>query len=296
MNINIKQILKASGFVLVALIFGITTATYAGSLTPPGTPAKTMYTLGNLYTLITTGTTSATTSFTTPGSVTPTFYSLTALVNAFASSTQTLSASTTTVPYGIYQATNLATVDTDLSASNIKSGTNIFGINGNYSGATSSPLKTGQTTCYNFAGTLISCSGTGQDGDLQKGTAISYVDNGDGTITDSSTGLVWQKQDDAVARSWQQSLTYCTANTAALPGSGWRLPNFRELSTLINYGTTSPAINSTYFPSTQSLKYWSSTTYKYPTYEYEAWTIFFLDGQTVAEFKTSTGYARCVRG
>jgi hypothetical protein len=47
-------------------------------------------------------------------------------------------------------------------------------------------LKTGQTTAY----------GTGSDGDLQKGTARSYTDNGDGTITDNVTGLMWEKKSD----------------------------------------------------------------------------------------------------
>src|SRR5262245_23398229 len=52
---------------------------------------------------------------------------------------------------------------------------------------------TGQTTCWDSSGTMISCTGTGQDGDLQKGAALSYTDNADGTITDNNTGLVWEK-------------------------------------------------------------------------------------------------------
>jgi len=43
---------------------------------------------------------------------------------------------------------------------------------------------------------VISCGGTGQDGDLQKGAPLAYVDNGDGTITDVNTGLMWEKLDD----------------------------------------------------------------------------------------------------
>ena len=57
-------------------------------------------------------------------------------------------------------------------------------------------LKTGQTLCYNSAGSVISCAGTGQDGELQKGVARSYTDNGDGTITDNTTGLIWEKLTD----------------------------------------------------------------------------------------------------
>src|SRR2546425_10294069 len=53
---------------------------------------------------------------------------------------------------------------------------------------------TGQTTCWNSAGQVIACNGTGQDGDIQAGATLSYTDNGDGTITDNNTQLVWEKQ------------------------------------------------------------------------------------------------------
>jgi len=49
---------------------------------------------------------------------------------------------------------------------------------------------TGQTTRYDSSGLVISCAGTGQDGDIQAGAALRYVDNGNGTITDKKTGLV----------------------------------------------------------------------------------------------------------
>jgi hypothetical protein len=59
---------------------------------------------------------------------------------------------------------------------------------------------TGQTTCWDDTGAVIPCSSlhglvhTGQDGDTQAGAPLSYVDNGDGTITDVNTGLTWEKQ------------------------------------------------------------------------------------------------------
>jgi len=46
---------------------------------------------------------------------------------------------------------------------------------------------TGQTTSY----------GAGSDGDLRAGIALSYTNNGDGTITDDNTGLMWEKKDDS---------------------------------------------------------------------------------------------------
>ena len=56
--------------------------------------------------------------------------------------------------------------------------------------------KTGQTNCYDTSGNVISCSGTGQDGELQKGVAwpsLRFTDNGDQTVTDKLTGLMWAK-------------------------------------------------------------------------------------------------------
>jgi hypothetical protein len=66
------------------------------------------------------------------------------------------------------------------------------------------PLKTGQTNSY---------STTGSDGDLQKGVARGYTDNGDGTVTDKATGLVWQKcsrgqNNDATATNWTDAGSY----------------------------------------------------------------------------------------
>jgi hypothetical protein len=58
------------------------------------------------------------------------------------------------------------------------------------------PLKTGETLCWDASGIAINtipCAGTEQDGELQKGLARSYTDNGDGTITDNRTGLTWEK-------------------------------------------------------------------------------------------------------
>jgi hypothetical protein len=51
-------------------------------------------------------------------------------------------------------------------------------------------LRTGQTQCYASGGGLISCTGTGQDGE---GVARSYTDNPDGTITDNASTLIWEK-------------------------------------------------------------------------------------------------------
>ncbi|MCP4712423.1 MAG: DUF1566 domain-containing protein [Planctomycetes bacterium] len=65
------------------------------------------------------------------------------------------------------------------------------------------------------------------------------VDNGDGTVTDLATGLMWQKTDDGVARNWEEALAYAENLTSA-DYSDWRLPNAKELQSIVDY-TRSPA-------------------------------------------------------
>ncbi|HYC55243.1 MAG TPA: hypothetical protein VEL28_09955, partial [Candidatus Binatia bacterium] len=57
-------------------------------------------------------------------------------------------------------------------------------------------LTTSQTTCYDGAHAPVACAGTGQDGESQTGLARSFTDNGDGTVTDDVTGLMWEKKSD----------------------------------------------------------------------------------------------------
>ena len=73
------------------------------------------------------------------------------------------------------------------------------------------PLQTGQTTAY----------GTGSDGDLQKGASQSFTDNGDGTITDNTTGLMWEKKsDDGTINDWDNTYTWCGASCGTYEGHG----------------------------------------------------------------------------
>src|SRR5262245_21387303 len=99
---------------------------------------------------------------------------------------------------------------------------------------------TGQTKCWDSRGAVIACPGTGQDGDIRAGAALSYTDNVDGTITDNNTGLMWEKQSDD-GSIHDRDTTYSWANAFAVhiaglnAGAGfaghtdWRLPNIREL-------------------------------------------------------------------
>ena len=110
--------------------------------------------------------------------------------------------------------------------------------------------KTGQTICREEGGQGIDCSGTGRDGDLQKGVAWSnprFTDNADGTVKDNLTGIIWTKDVNLVGRlEWQQSLDYVIDMNSGIHENfgytDWRLPNVRELESLLDYGEMYPAL------------------------------------------------------
>ncbi len=141
--------------------------------------------------------------------------------------------------------------------------------------------QTGQTECWDEDGKVIDCEGTGQDGDLQRGLPWPnprFTDNDDGTVTDNLTQLIWLKNANCFGkRTWSEALNDC--NTLADGDCGltdgsvagdWRLPNVRELNSLIHYGVYYPALPDTAgtgqwsennpFTGVQVLDYWSGTT------------------------------------
>ena len=103
--------------------------------------------------------------------------------------------------------------------------------------------KTGHTTCTDDSGTTIDCAGTGQDGELQTGVAWPAprfsVDSTGDCMTDNLTGLMWQRNP-AASGTWQEALDYSN-NLDACGFTDWRLPNRKELRSLINYATNSMA-------------------------------------------------------
>ena len=109
----------------------------------------------------------------------------------------------------------------------------------------------------------------------QSGSGVgSYTDNGDGTVTDTFTGLTWQ-QAGLSSETWEQALTYCEG--LSLGGhTDWRLPTIKELLSMVDYSQIDPAINITYFPEMKSYFYWSSTTRA--SFPEEAWGVGFDTG------------------
>jgi len=86
---------------------------------------------------------------------------------------------------------------------------------------------------------------------------IGYIENGDGTVTDATTGLMWQKGSFDSPKSWEESLAY-SENLSLAGYDDWRLPTISELVSIIDNTQYMPSVNVA-FPSALT-NYWSSST------------------------------------
>lgn len=139
-----------------------------------------------------------------------------------------------------------------------------------------------------------------------------FIDNDDGTISDQSTGLMWQKISTAT-ESWGEGLEYCeslilkktnewTNNEDTIETdikySDWRLPNKNELLTIVDYSSTADSV--CYLPGTEPSGYWTSTTYQGDRNYLNAWAIDFETGMLLTTYKALDAgqfyYVRAVRG
>jgi hypothetical protein len=180
---------------------------------------------------------------------------------------------------------------------------------------------TGQTSSFH----------TDDDGAIQAGAPLSYTDNGDGTITDNNTGLVWEKlsmdrsiHDVRNNGTWGQAFFRVEAlNSMNFAGhNDWRVPNVKELLSIVNYGTFNPAVSAAFYtnctegctPTSCSCTadsstelavalpsvYWSSTTDASAPAEKafpgNAWSVYFRSGFLGANVKENNYFLRAVRG
>jgi hypothetical protein len=164
---------------------------------------------------------------------------------------------------------------------------------------------TGQTSCYDAAGTLLSsCSSTGQDGETLMGItwpSTRFTDNSiataaDLTVTDKLTGLIWTKDGNlAGTKTWQQALDYIKSLNISnyLGHNDWRLPNVNEFESLANYQQSNSFawLNTQGFSNVQTSNYWTSSTYAY--YKSQAWA---GTGFVYSHNKTSSYNVWPVRG
>jgi hypothetical protein len=161
---------------------------------------------------------------------------------------------------------------------------------------------TGQVTIY----------APGDDADVGAGGPLNYQDNGNGTISDLRTGLTWEKKTDANVNevyTWLGAFAYVAELNAMNGGAGfgghndWRLPNVRELLSIVDYGVYYPSIHPIFGPTAGRLSYvmfWSSTSWAGQP-ETGAWGVNFRDSSEdlagMLPFgKTSALRVRAVRG
>jgi hypothetical protein len=160
--------------------------------------------------------------------------------------------------------------------------------------------------------------GAGDDPSLRMGVALTsprFVDQGDGTVADTMTGLVWMKQADCLHTNWRQALQsvnalaagQCGLTDGSQPGQ-WRLPNRNELLSLSDRApsfpqadyldgryrgdgvVTGPVIFSSFVV---SMYYWSSTTDAADTSQ--SWGIYSCDFGIYNLSKDAIHYALAVR-
>lgn len=140
-------------------------------------------------------------------------------------------------------------------------------------------------------------------------TPNRYSINTDNSVTDTTTHLIWSRcaagfswssQDnsckinptDAQEFTWSEALLYAKAKTTNV-ATPWRLPNTKELESLIKRNCSEPAIETAIFSSTDLARHWTSTAAI--GYFGNAWAINFNDGSLLTADKTNRYQIRLVR-
>jgi len=298
--------MKKSVFTTAIVMACFVAATaFAGSLDAPSAPGSTnSYTLDAIWNRLNDGTDGAQSTFTEPGATPP------------AATGHTINDVMTKAP--VKDDTNgAAPADVLLNktfwgltsgAWGLKTGTAL-------SLPTETVRKSGQTGCWDATGTLVTCAGTGQDGELQKGAALPNprFTAANGAVTDNLTGLIWLQN----ANCWGTiDWTTATSNVASLKGDNtmcslndgstagqWRLPTVKELQSLIHFGYASPALSNdagtakwvsgagSSFTTVQSAYYWSATSYS----SNDNLAVLLQVGTVANRVKTNTYYVWPVR-
>lgn len=133
----------------------------------------------------------------------------------------------------------------------------------------------------------------------------AYTDNGDGTVTHQPTGLIWKRcvegqrwtgstcSRTAGNFTWAQALTQARNSTFA-GQSDWRLPDLKELRSLVEECRFNPSINDTIFPNTPNSYFWSGSLV--PNTSSYAWGVYFGYGSAYSDFRSNAFAVRLVRG
>ncbi len=135
-----------------------------------------------------------------------------------------------------------------------------------------------------------------------------FVDNGNGTATQTATGLMWKRCHEnntgdrcssggAVFFTWEEALN-AAQNEVFAGHSDWRLPSVKELMSITEYSCTDPALNFTVFPSRfpDDQRYWSSTPFISTNgNDDRAYSLRILNGLPLVALRTETFMVRFVR-
>jgi hypothetical protein len=188
----------------------------------------------------------------------------------------------------------------------------VWAVRNGSGGSPAGTWRTGQAKCYDYHGYEIPCAGTGQDGETGTGVAWPsprFSDHGDGTVTDNFTGLMWTKKANTpglsvcspgTVKSWQQGLDHvkCLNTHSYLGYNDWRLPNRKEIRSLMDYGKSIPALPVGHpFTDVQADFwggfYWSSTTAGWQASE--AYLLYMQNGNLISGSKTTNNWIWPVR-
>lgn len=235
--------------------------------------------------------------------------------------TKSISNATTTIESGFFNGTTLSAIDTDLTFTNIRAGTTIFGISGNpYVVDTSTGNATAGEILFGRKAWVdgVEVTGTRTGGVVLKAggnfsDAKRWYDNGDGTITDTTTGLVWIKKVNNTLRYYAATATMDTTwfvytlqsgveNLSDNSSNGdWRLPTMKELNSL---KTGTEAVSASSIPTSSSgpiftgnlsgVYFWSSTNYSVNIAENMVWSIAFDGASNVPRQKADSATTACV--
>lgn len=164
--------------------------------------------------------------------------------------------------------------------------------------------ETFQVGCMDESGNYRECSGTGEDYEYEAGVEWPYprFEAAPGGYRDRLTGLIWQANTHNGPMKWEDALKFCNDLIVADLETfsiydDWRLPNIRELQSLINYGRSDPALPMPHpFVMYAGASFWWSSTTNDWTKD-EAWYVRFGDGKVDNEVKTNDSDLRawCVR-
>ncbi len=135
-------------------------------------------------------------------------------------------------------------------------------------------------------------------------TSVYVIDAGNGTVTDTRTGLMWDRcarglsgvacaTGAASALNWQAALDVAASVGSYKGYSDWRLPNPKELRSLVEECRSNPTINEFAFPNTPALFFWSGSPVAGGARV--AWFVSFSFGDAFSDFRSVANLVRLVR-